>query len=136
MNQIKRTNNKENIFWLTGVFFFVLIGSGVTSIYFLVQLNSELKQIVKEDIPITDMIAEITIHKLEQTSWFERALRHAEIVAHKRENNEDNLRLFGEAKDKFEAEQKVQYWEGISRSEEEYYYDWLPWEFESIEEAK
>ena len=102
MNQTKLTSNKENVFWLTGVFFFVLLGAGVASIYFLVQLNSELKQIVKEDIPITDMIAEITIHKLEQTSWFERALRHAEIVAHKRENNEDNLRLFGEAKDKFE----------------------------------
>ena len=41
-----------------------------------------------------------------------------------------------EAKDEFEAEQKVQDWEGISGSEEEYYYDWFPWEFDSIEEAK
>jgi hypothetical protein len=41
-----------------------------------------------------------------------------------------------EANDEFEAEQKVQMWEGIDGNEEEYYYDWFPWEFESIDEQE
>ena len=47
------------------------------------------------------MISRITVHKLEQTSWLERALRHAEIAAHGQQNDEENTRLLNEAKAKF-----------------------------------
>ena len=101
MNQLKTAKNKENVFWLTGVLFFVLLGSGVASIYFLYQLNDDLKDVVEQEIPITEMITRITMHKLEQTYWFERGLRHAEIAARGQPNDETNLRLLNEARTRF-----------------------------------
>ena len=47
------------------------------------------------------MIARITVHKLEQTSWFERTLRHAEIATRGQQNEAENTRLLIEAKAKF-----------------------------------
>ena len=101
MNQRKSTKRKEKIFWLTGVFFFLLLGLGVASIHFLYQINNELKVVIKREIPITEMITRITVHKLEQTAWLERALRHAEVAAHGQQNDEENTRLLYEAKAKF-----------------------------------
>ena len=101
MNQKKSTKHQEKIFWLTGLMFFVLLSSGAASLYFLFQINNELKEILKQEIPITEMITRITVHKLEQTSWLERALRHAEIAAHGRWNDEENTRLLKEARAKF-----------------------------------
>lgn len=101
MNQLKSTKRKEKIFWLTGVFFFLLLGLGVASIHFLFQINNELKVVIKREIPITEMITRITVHKLEQTAWLERALRHAEVAAHGQQNDEENTRLLYEAKAKF-----------------------------------
>ena len=101
MNQMKSTKRQEKVFWLTGLMFFILLGLGVTSIYFLFQINNELKGVLKKEIPITEMITRITVHKLEQTSWLERALRHAEVAAHGQRNDEENTRLLNEAKAKF-----------------------------------
>lgn len=101
MNQQKSTKREEKIFWLTGVFFFLLLGSGVASIHFLYQINDEFKVVLRHEIPITETITRITVHKLEQTSWLERALRHAEIAAHGQQDNEENTRLLNEAKAKF-----------------------------------
>jgi len=47
------------------------------------------------------MLTRITVHKLEQTSWLERAARHAEIAALGQQNDEENTRLLKEAKVKF-----------------------------------
>lgn len=101
MNRLNRTKHKTKVSWITGIFFLVMLGMGVTSINFMVQFNKELKEIAKEDMPIMEVITQITIHKLEQTHWFERALRHAEAVVHRQENNEENARLFRVAKDEF-----------------------------------
>jgi len=101
MNQLKSTKRKEKISWLTGLLFLLLLGSGVASIYFLFQINNEFKVVLKHEIPITEMISRITVHKLEQTSWLERALRHAEIAARGQQNDEENTRLLTEAKAKF-----------------------------------
>jgi len=101
MNQLKSTKRKEKISWLTGVLFLLLLGSGVASIYFLFQINNEFKVVLKHEIPITEMISRITVHKLEQTSWLERALRYAEIAARGQQNDEENTRLLNEAKAKF-----------------------------------
>jgi len=73
----------------------------VASIHFLFQINNELKVVIKREIPITEMLTRITVHKLEQTAWLERALRHAEIAAHGQQNDEENTRLLYEAKAKF-----------------------------------
>ena len=101
MKQLKSTKRKEKISWLTGVLFLLLLGSGIASIYFLFQINNEFKVVLKHEIPITEMITRITVHKLEQTSWLERALRHAEVAAHGKQNDEQNTRLLNEAKAKF-----------------------------------
>lgn len=73
----------------------------MASIYFLYQVNNELKVVVQHEIPITEVISRITVHKLEQTSWLERALRHADIAARSQQNDEENTRLLNEAKSKF-----------------------------------
>jgi len=101
MNRSKSTEKKESVFWLTGLLFLALLGSGAASIYFLFQLNNELKEIVEDELPITERISQITIHKLEQTYWLERALRHAEIAAIGQQSDEDNIRLLREAQEKF-----------------------------------
>jgi methyl-accepting chemotaxis protein len=101
MTQSKTAKHKENVFWLTGVLFFVLLGSGIASIYFLFQLNDELKEVVEQEIPITEMITRITVHKLEQTYWFERGLRYAEIAARGQQDDKNNLRLLNEARTRF-----------------------------------
>ena len=79
----------------------MLLGVGVASINFMVQFNKELKEIAQEDMPIMEVITQITIHKLEQTHWFERAMRHAAAGVHTEKNNEENARLFSLAKDEF-----------------------------------
>jgi len=101
MNQSRSTEKKEGVFWLSGLLFFVLLGSGAASIYFLFQLNNALKEIVEDDMPITERISRITIHKLEQTYWLERALRHAEIATLEQQGDENNKRLLHEAQEKF-----------------------------------
>jgi len=101
MNRQNSPKRKEKIFWLSGVFFLLLLGSGVASIHFLFQINNELKVVLQHEIPLTEMITQITVHKLEQTSWLERALRHAEVAAHGQQNDEENTRLLNEAKAKF-----------------------------------
>ena len=102
MKRPKSTKRKGKGFWLTGVLFLLLSGSGVASIYFLFQINNEFKVVLKHKIPITEIISRITVHKLEQTSWLERALRHAEIAARGQQNDEENTRLLNEAKAKFQ----------------------------------
>jgi len=101
MNQTKSTKRQEKVFWLAGLSLIVLLGSGAASIYFLFQINNELKEVLKQEIPITEMITRITVHKLEQTTWFERALRHYEVDVHGQQNDEENTRLLNEAKAKF-----------------------------------
>jgi len=101
MKQLKSTKRKEKISWLTALVFLILFGSGIASMYFLFQINNEFKVVLKHEIPITEMIARITVHKLEQTSWLERALRHAEVAMHGKQNDEKNTRLLNEAKAKF-----------------------------------
>ena len=61
------------LLFIAGILFFVVLGMGVTRIFFLVQFNRELKGISKENMPIMEMPTKITIHKLEQTHWSERA---------------------------------------------------------------
>jgi methyl-accepting chemotaxis protein len=101
MTEVKSTKKNEKMYWLTGLLFFVLLGTGIASIFFLFQINNELKDIVEEDMPITEMITRLTIHKLEQTYWLERAVRHAENATLGNENDEDDMRLLQEAKAQF-----------------------------------
>ena len=102
MIQTKSTKRRKKHYWLTSVLFLLLLGSGVASMHYLYQINNEFKVVLDHEIPITEIITQITVHKLEQTSWQERALRHAEVAAHGQQNNEENTRLLNEAKAKFQ----------------------------------
>ena len=98
----RSTRRPKRTIRLMGLFFFLLLGSGAASIHYLFQLNNEFKVLLNHEIPLTEMIARITVHKLEQTSWFERALRHAETAALGQQNQAENTRLLSEAKAKFQ----------------------------------
>ena len=71
---------KLKIYGVTGL----LIGALVlTSAYGLSSMNSigdELVAIAEEDIPLTKIVTEITVHQLEQAINFERALRYGEEI--------------------------------------------------------
>lgn len=38
-----------------------------------------------------------------------------------------------EANSEQEAQNKVTYWDNMEGNEEQYYFDWFPWEFESVD---
>ena len=46
-------------------------------------IGDEIKGIAEEDIPLTELVTEITVNQLEQSIWFERALRFGEVLAAK-----------------------------------------------------
>ena len=46
-------------------------------------IGDQIKGIAEEDIPLTGVITEITVNQLEQSIWFERALRYGEVLASK-----------------------------------------------------
>ena len=73
----------------------ILISAG--SIYSINAVGKQLKQIAEEDIPLTNAVAEITVHQLEQAVSFERAARYAEIM----ENNPSARQSYKKAKEKF-----------------------------------
>ena len=101
MNKQKSTKRKEKTSWLKGVLFLLLLGFGGVSIHSLFKLDNEFKMVVSHEEPIAEIITRITVHKLEQTAWLERALRHADIAARSQQNDEENTRLLNEAKAKF-----------------------------------
>ena len=107
MTKIKSTKRKAKHYWLAGVLFFLILGSGMASMHYLYQINNELKVVLDHEIPITEMITQITVHKLEQTSWLERALRHAEFAAHSQQNDEEDTKPLNEAKAKFKNQHRA-----------------------------
>jgi methyl-accepting chemotaxis protein len=46
-------------------------------------IGDELRGIAEEDIPLTEVVTEVTVNQLEQAIWFERALRFGEVLASK-----------------------------------------------------
>ncbi len=54
----------------------VVVSTGVT-LSKMNRIGNEIKEITGTNIPLTEIITKITINQLEQTVWFERALRFA-----------------------------------------------------------
>ena len=57
--------------------------SAITSVYSIIKMGhigDEIAAIAEEDIPLVNIITEITIHQLEQAIWFERTLRFSELL--------------------------------------------------------
>jgi methyl-accepting chemotaxis protein len=62
---------------------FILVLSNGFGIIKIGAIGDEIKGIAEEDIPLTELVTEITVNQLEQAIWFERALRFAEDLAAK-----------------------------------------------------
>jgi methyl-accepting chemotaxis protein len=88
-NDMEGAKNMKNLKLGTKIIGMVLIllvlmlisnGFGIIKIG---NIGGELKSIAEEDIPLTEMITEITVNQLEQAIHFERALRFGEVLSSK-----------------------------------------------------
>lgn len=101
MEQFLKLNNftiKAKIYGMSGM----LIGAMAVCVLYALnsmnQIGDELVTIAEEDIPLTNVVSQITIHQLEQAINFERALRFGEAMA----NEPAAAKHFNEAIEKFE----------------------------------
>jgi len=74
-------------------------GFGIIKIGYI---GEELKGIAEQDIPMTEVVTEITVHQLEQAVWFERALRFGQVSVNKNHAAKD----LEHAKASFESHSK------------------------------
>lgn len=80
------------------------------AIFQMLQIGSEIKEIAEEDIPLTEAVATITIHQLEQAVLFERGLAIGQELASdpsKRPNFEKINKEFVELGHKVDEELKA-----------------------------
>jgi methyl-accepting chemotaxis protein len=71
---------KAKLMGFAAVLLGLLVISSVYSIYAMNSIGKELFTIAEEDIPLTEKIAEITVHQLEQAVQFERSLHYGAIL--------------------------------------------------------
>lgn len=91
---------------IIGMASILIVLIAVISGYSLVKManiGAEIKEIAEEDIPLTEKVTAIEVHQLEQSIWFERALRYGEVLASK----EKAGRLLRHAEDEFERLSKI-----------------------------
>jgi len=74
----------------------VVVSTGVT-LSKMNRIGNEIEEITGKNIPLTEIITEITINQLEQAIWFERALRFAIEM----KEDDDALKNFTRAKEAF-----------------------------------
>ncbi len=82
------------------LFMIVVIVFGITK---LNSIGDEIKAIAEEDIPLTEMITDISANQMSQAIMFERALRYGEVLASK----EDAQRLLKTSEEEFERLSKL-----------------------------
>ncbi len=63
----------------------LLIATIATALLQLNTIGTALTEIAEEDIPLSRMLNQITVHQLEQAIRFERAVRHGEAIAYSSE---------------------------------------------------
>jgi methyl-accepting chemotaxis protein len=76
---------------IIGMVTIILILMVISSGFGIVKVSSigdEIKGISEEDIPLTELVTEITVNQLEQAIWLERALRFGEVLASKEDARE------------------------------------------------
>ncbi len=80
MNAFSKLTIKAKLGMLTGGLILALIGSMIFALSKMDSIGSELAQIAEEDIPLTNVVTEITVNQLEQAINFERALREGSEI--------------------------------------------------------
>jgi methyl-accepting chemotaxis protein len=71
---------KAKLLGFASVLLSLLIISSGYAIYTMNNIGKELYTIAEEDIPLTEMVAQITVHQLEQAIQFERSLHYGSIL--------------------------------------------------------
>ncbi len=71
---------KVKLMSFSGLLISLLIVSSIYSIYSMNSIGHELTSIAEEDIPLTEKLAQITTHQLEQDLNFERAVHYSGLL--------------------------------------------------------
>ncbi len=100
---IKNLKVRTQIYLLSVIFTVLMIILAAVAIFNMSSIGEELKEIAEEDMPLIEIITEITVHQLEQAIWFERCLRHGEKMA----ANEEEAKEFHHAVQEFEKFAKL-----------------------------
>ncbi|MES9990923.1 MAG: methyl-accepting chemotaxis protein [Candidatus Thiodiazotropha sp.] len=79
-NLLNNLSLKAKLMGFAGVLLSLLIISSLYAVYSMNSIGKELFTIAEEDIPLTEKIAEITVHQLEQAIQFERSLHYGAIL--------------------------------------------------------
>ncbi len=67
---------------IVSIIIVLMITVAGTAIYQIYKIGEELTGIAERDIPLTEILSKITTHQLEQSVYFERAIRFGEEMAH------------------------------------------------------
>jgi methyl-accepting chemotaxis protein len=79
-NFLNTMSLKAKLMGFASVLLSLLIISSVYAVYSMNSIGKELFTIAEEDIPLTEKIAQITVHQLEQAVQFERSLHYGAIL--------------------------------------------------------
>ncbi len=78
--QFFRLKIGHRIIGLVLVLLLLMAGCFLFAILKMESIGKELQEVVEEDVPLTKVVTQITIHQLEQGLWLERALRYGKIT--------------------------------------------------------
>lgn len=106
-NLLNNMSLKAKLMGFASVLLGLLVISSIYSIYAMKSIGGELFAIAEEDIPLTEKVAGITTHQLEQAVQFERALHYGTVL--KADDSavprfREALKAFDEGTESIEAE--------------------------------
>ncbi len=80
--RLKNLNVGVKVLAIVGFCLLALVGVATLSITQMMKIGSEIEAVAERDIPLTGIITQITVHQLEQSINYERAVRFGEAMAH------------------------------------------------------
>jgi len=89
----------QKVYGIVGLCLLGLIGVSAFSVIQLNKIGREIAAVAEQDIPLTEILTKITLHQLEQSISFERALRFGETMANNARSAEQFKLASGAFKD-------------------------------------
>ena len=103
MTFLKNISIATKLYGLAGLLIAFLLLSTTVSLIKMQQIGIEIADIAEQDIPLTNLLSNITTHQLEQAINFERALRLGGYM----KSDPDAAAGYKKAVDKFESHSKI-----------------------------
>lgn len=100
---LKNISIATKLYGLAGLLIAFLLLSTTVSLIKMEQIGIEIADIAEQDIPLTNLLSNITTHQLEQAINFERALR----LGGEMKSDPDAAAGYKKAVDKFESHSKI-----------------------------